>query len=318
MEVSLIIPVYNSGQYLIKAVNSALLHSEIKEIILVEDGSKDDSYEICQKIALESPIIKLLRHENGENKGAGATRNLGILNATKDYISFLDADDTFTEIRFLKEKKLFNSKIVCDGVYGAIGVDYLDDFGRKKWERKNRNIDYLTTVSDLIPPTDLFEYLIGYNRLPYLKGYFSLISLTVKREKLLASGVLFDESLRLHQDTVFIIKLAYKMQLFTGEYSKPIALRGVHSSNRFLNNNKISKSRSLQFEVLRNWAIKEGLPLDLIKFINKKYLIYYVNSKSRFQRMPSLILKLIIDSNSRYGLSIKLLKRIIKKSIYEN
>jgi glycosyltransferase involved in cell wall biosynthesis len=104
MKVSVIIPVYNAGKYVEDAVNSALKQKEIKEIILVENGSSDNSLSVCKKLEKDLKKIKLFRHPNGENRRSSRTCNLGLKKATQNYIPFLDADDFYLDNRFKRTK----------------------------------------------------------------------------------------------------------------------------------------------------------------------------------------------------------------------
>lgn len=90
MKVSIIIPVYNSEKYLEECINS-LLNQTYKniEIILINDGSTDSSYEICMKYK-KYDFIKII---NQENQGVSAARNTGLKNATGEFIMFVDCDD---------------------------------------------------------------------------------------------------------------------------------------------------------------------------------------------------------------------------------
>jgi len=72
----------------------------VHEVILAEDGSSDNSLVVCTALAEANPKVKLFRHPDGKNRGAGATRNLGVLNAQCDLIAFLDADDIYLPKRF--------------------------------------------------------------------------------------------------------------------------------------------------------------------------------------------------------------------------
>lgn len=89
--VSIIIPVYNVAPYLNKCLDSLIkqTYKEI-EIILVNDGSTDNSYEICKSYADLYKKIKLFQKING---GAASARNLALDKATGDYICFVDSDD---------------------------------------------------------------------------------------------------------------------------------------------------------------------------------------------------------------------------------
>ncbi|WP_111672177.1 glycosyltransferase family 2 protein [Algoriphagus litoralis] len=93
LTVSAILPIYNAEMTLTRAVESLLLQPEITQIILVEDGSRDKSLEICKKLESQHAQITLLQHPNGQNKGAPASRNLGLEHVRNPWIQFMDADD---------------------------------------------------------------------------------------------------------------------------------------------------------------------------------------------------------------------------------
>ena len=91
MRFSVIVPIYNVEQYLHKCVDSLINQtlSDI-EIILVDDGSPDNSPAICDEYALKDSRIKVIHKVNG---GLSDARNKGILAAEGDYLIFVDADD---------------------------------------------------------------------------------------------------------------------------------------------------------------------------------------------------------------------------------
>ncbi|MDD7741969.1 MAG: glycosyltransferase family 2 protein [Campylobacteraceae bacterium] len=91
MLISVIIPVYNSAAFLRECVGSVLNQDENLEIILINDGSKDDSGAICDKLAKENANIKVLHKQNG---GVSSARNAGLELAKGDYIAFIDSDDS--------------------------------------------------------------------------------------------------------------------------------------------------------------------------------------------------------------------------------
>ena len=89
--VSVIIPVYNVSKYLDRCLNSILNQTYANlEIILVDDGSKDSSGQICDRYARMDSRIKVIHKENG---GLGFARNSGLDIATGAYIVFIDGDD---------------------------------------------------------------------------------------------------------------------------------------------------------------------------------------------------------------------------------
>lgn len=91
VRLSIIIPVYNAEAYLERCIHSALnqeYHSF--EVILVDDGSTDQSSVICNRFAVADPRVTVIHKENG---GVSSARNAGIDSAQGEYIMFLDSDD---------------------------------------------------------------------------------------------------------------------------------------------------------------------------------------------------------------------------------
>lgn len=94
-QISIIVPVYNAEHYLCNCVDS-ILNQSFKnfELILVDDGSKDNSSEICDKYSLEDVRVKVI-HKN--NSGAAAARKDGILVSKGNWIFFSDSDDSLPQ-----------------------------------------------------------------------------------------------------------------------------------------------------------------------------------------------------------------------------
>ena len=90
-KISIIVPVYNSELFLDKCIKS-IINQDYKdfELILINDGSTDNSGKICDEYSKEDIRIKVIHKPNG---GQSSARNVGINLATGDYISFIDADD---------------------------------------------------------------------------------------------------------------------------------------------------------------------------------------------------------------------------------
>lgn len=89
--ISVVVPVYNTKEYLERCVNSLLAQTyPDMEIILVDDGSTDGSGEVCDRFAAGEQRVRVFHKENG---GSSSARNLGIDNAKGDYIGFVDSDD---------------------------------------------------------------------------------------------------------------------------------------------------------------------------------------------------------------------------------
>ena len=90
-EISIIIPVYNAAKYISRCIDSILNQSfEDFELIICDDGSKDDSGKIIDEYAAKDPRIIAIHQEN---KGVSATRNHALSLAKGNYIQFSDSDD---------------------------------------------------------------------------------------------------------------------------------------------------------------------------------------------------------------------------------
>ena len=237
MDVSVIIPVYNAAKYVEKAVESVLKQPEVKEVILIEDGSDDDSFLICQKIASSEEKVRLYR--NDENKGAGPSRNLGIGKASCPYIAFLDADDWFLPQRFKNTKKIFLDREAVEAVGEVVGVHYYT---------KSSEIQHLQRMKAAKETALMKEIELGHTGVEILDnnfkrtlekllsgkyGWLHLNGLTVKKSVL--DKISFP-NLKIAQDVAFIYQLAYRANIYFPQDYSPVAVRGVHGSNRVLNN----------------------------------------------------------------------------------
>jgi glycosyltransferase involved in cell wall biosynthesis len=122
MTISIIIPVYNAAPYLESSVNSVINQTYSNwELILVDDGSKDESGQICDKFAQKDSRIRVIHQENA---GAGAARNNGISQTKGDYVVFVDADD-YIEPHYLKQLSEHDEDVVF------IDVQCVDENGQK-------------------------------------------------------------------------------------------------------------------------------------------------------------------------------------------
>lgn len=250
IKISVVIPVYNAEKYLEEAVDSAFMQEEVAEVILVEDGSTDGSFEVCKKISDKYEKVFLYQHPDGENKGAGETRNLGIKKSNSKFIAFLDADDFYLPERFKTARHIFKSNDNVDGVYEAIGSMFESEDQEKRWKAEGRKL--ITTLNRKVAPDKLFEYLVFSGG-----GHFHLDGLTVKKEIFKKTG-LFEKKLLMSQDTNMCLKMALVGKLIPGEIKSPVAIRRVHGNNRITNVKKdeLRNYRYLLWELLYIWSKK--------------------------------------------------------------
>lgn len=294
-QVSVIIPVYNAVNFIEKAVESVIHQQGVGEVILIDDAYPDGALVVCKNLEHKYEKVKLLQHPNAENRGAGASRNLGIQNAQFEYIAFLDADDYYLPNRFNITEQRFNEYPNADGVYEPVGTHYQNEEAKltfSKWKGIS-----LTEASDFITypnleksGTHFFEGLIeGTISYPHLNG------ITLKRNIFNRTN-LFETSLRLHQDTELLIRLAYVGYFVPGDEDYIVAKRVVHSENRIAKLDFSSRFQLIQ--KLYTWAKRENLPKKYIKIFKNRYIIaktrHVFNSNSIFVKIVYNILLRIL------------------------
>ena len=121
MKVSIIIPVYNTEQYLPRCIDSILGQSFTDfELLLIDDGSTDGSAKICDAYAEKDSRIRVLHKENG---GVSSARNLGLNEAKGEWVVFVDSDDWISDncIKLLTEPLRNKEFDIVVGDYRIIG-----------------------------------------------------------------------------------------------------------------------------------------------------------------------------------------------------
>lgn len=272
------IPVYKAKDFISKAVASAHGFEEVNEIVLVEDGSNDGTYEECVSVAAAYSKVRLYRHPNGENRGASASRNFGIERSVCEYVSFLDADDVYLANRFDAEREIFRDHVDVDGVYGAIVAECLTDRGEEIFN--SLGMESLTTISAHVSPQDLPYVLLGMHRAA--KGHIHLDALTVRRSVFDRVG-LIHPVLRYGEDTEWILRLAFKCQLVPGMIEIPVATRGVHDSNHITDVRKVRKNKYLMWQTIFDWASTNGAHEDAIEVCRLRSISWKTHHDGFFQ-----------------------------------
>ena len=128
MKLSVIIPVYNTEEYLRQCLDSVINQTyKNLEIICIDDCSKDATYTILQRLADRDKRITVLKNE--ENCGIAATRNRGIREGQAEYIAFLDDDDIMPPERL----KIGKTYLDDHNEVGVVAGNYLifDENGNK-------------------------------------------------------------------------------------------------------------------------------------------------------------------------------------------
>ena len=154
--ISVIVPVYNTQQYLNRCVESILKQSYSNfELVLVDDGSKDDSAIICDKYQDADYRVRVIHQENS---GVSSARNRGIYESKGNYISFIDSDDWVDE-GFLES--LYSSLIINNADLSAMGY-VLETGGGHGKNEICKNEEVLSAADALSQAMDRDVPWVGY------------------------------------------------------------------------------------------------------------------------------------------------------------
>lgn len=205
-KVSVIIPVYNSERFIAQAIESALTQTyKNLEVIVVNDGSTDNSYEKIK------PYLSSIKYISQENKGVSAARNTGIKNSEGELIAFLDSDDIW-----LSEK-----------------LDLQRDYLRSNPDvgLVHSNILYINKNGNLIPSnTDFATDASGMCFKELFKhGNKILTSSVVLRKNCFKKAGYFAENIHYAEDYELWLKVAKHFAI--GHINQPLVLYRIHTTN---------------------------------------------------------------------------------------
>ncbi|MBQ4104712.1 MAG: glycosyltransferase [Clostridia bacterium] len=197
--ISVVVPVYNVENYLERCILSIINQTyQNLEIILVDDGSTDNSGAICDKLALKDPRIKVIHKENG---GLSDARNAGIKEASGKYIGFVDSDDHIAPLMYEKLLSTLEENgadiSICNYVYVH--------------ETTNEEDEEMSSLSpiknELLTKREAFEKINAYSN-----GYsFYVTAWNKLYKKELFSDLSFAKG-KLHEDEFIVHRLFEKCE----------------------------------------------------------------------------------------------------------
>ena len=238
--VSIIIPVYNVEKYLIQCLESVINQTyKNLQIILINDGSTDKSYEICLKYSQKDNRIVLI---NQENKGSASAKNKGLRIAYGDYIGFLDSDD-FIELNSIE--------------YMVNVMEYNDvDIVQCELSNTYINLSEITENSSLREVTMSSEEFLR----KFLIDWKSSLFCNKLFKKEILKGIYFKEG-RCIDDEFFTYKCVMRAKL-------------ISISNKKVYNYRIRKSSIMRSEECQRQILK-----DRIDYLSERYNIISKNYK---------------------------------------
>jgi len=189
-KVSIVIPVYNGSKYLRQTVDSVLAQDfDEFEVLIVNDGSTDDTAKIALELKEKDSRIELFQKENS---GVSATRNFGLERARGEFVVFLDADDLLGA-DFLRTRVEALMADSCAGACGSL-IGLIDENGE--------HIDQSITLQ--APGEKMIEEILFYK-----SGIATIPSnLVFRKQVLTANDISFDTRLHSSADRLLLCRVA--------------------------------------------------------------------------------------------------------------
>lgn len=250
---SIIVPVYKVEQYLAECIESVLTQDFVDyEIILVDDGSPDNSPKLCDEYSDKYSNIHVI-HKN--NEGLSAARNDGIKEAQGEYIIFLDSDDKFEDRYVLKNIFDYINLVLQDAIFCS---------SLKRFSDINEIISNpFNNVEN-----DIFDVNLFFDFAAKKSFIFCAPALIVKRSFLIQNELFFYKGI-LHEDMEWcprVFALLDKVAIFSGNYY-------MYRINQSSITSTINPKRFVDIEF-----IIDRMNELLVKFASKKkFLLKWTN-----------------------------------------
>lgn len=223
MKFSVIIPVYNKAETLLHSVESVLnqLFKDF-EIIIINDGSTDNFFEIKDTLASCNKITIIEQ----PNSGVSAARNMGIMNATGEYICFLDADDIYLQNHLQVLKQLIDKYPMQSYYATSHFVEY------SEVKRKDSSLVLINYSNDFL--CDNLFFLLNKNG----DGIIHTNSICIKKEAIISQNVLFEYGEKVGEDTDVWYRMALHYPIViskevTTVYRRAFSTATAKTSNTF-------------------------------------------------------------------------------------
>lgn len=263
--VSVIIPVYNVERFLKECVDTVLEQTyQNLEIILIDDGSTDDSPGICDTYALKDNRIKVIHQQN---QGAAVARNTGLENATGEYIVFVDSDD------FINEKmieKLYIALKQTDSDLSICNFKYTSENGKeialKETDIKNEVL-YTEEIIDKLFQNNNCGYIVIWNKM-YKKDLWKQIRYPV--------GVIYEDEAVIHH----IFSKCKKVATISDElyYYRQVGGSIMHSER---NEKNLDKYLALADRLM---FLKSAVSKENIRKLAYQYWYHYLDDYYYFSK----------------------------------
>ncbi len=309
LKFSIIIPVYNAERHLNTCISSILSQDhQDYEVLLINDGSNDNSSSICDRVSKEKSFFITIHKENS---GAADCRNIGILHAKGDYILFLDSDDTFASNILQKINNTMEEKNSSDLYIGKF--NYL--IGEQITNKNNYEFDHSKLTKE--NKCDILAYL--FSEIP--EQTWSVWRNVYKRKFLLNNNIFFNKDLVIGEDLDFFIRSILKAKDIS-HINEPIVNYRLFESASVTANLNIKKIKDIIY-LCKYWIeyfkkadcseASQELIYDRLTFSFAAIFLHYNRIENDSKRELRELIKqneaLLMYSNKKY---IKLLYFIYK------
>lgn len=297
-KLSIIVPIYNVEYYLENCINS-ILNQTFKEfeLILVNDGSPDNSIEICNKYKKKDDRIKVIDKENG---GVSSARNAGIDIALGEYIAFVDPDDDI-EINMYEE--LMNRAIKSNVDIVICSLNYINLIDKNVRQQivwsNNENIIEKKEINNKIM-YDILNFREGY-------GIYTSVNKVYKRELFYNNDIRFEVNRNHGEDARLNLILLTKVN-------------SIYFTNKPLYNYYIRKRESLT-TVVRDNMYKYILDnKNFHDYLCNLYGYQHLMDKGRKNYLNNIFQYMNSISISRFKLrkKVKILNQIMNDDTFKN
>lgn len=205
--ISIIVPVYNTEAYLRRCLISILNQGFVNfELLLVDDGSTDKSWEICREYAESDSRIRLFHKDNG---GVSSARNLGLSKACGEWIYFVDSDDEVLPNGLQSLVNCISSEV--DIVMGGFVEE---DEGGRVFEGKENGTLLLNKKQSVI------SLYAGFSSYFFYCGYLWMRLL--RRSVIQSNRITFDNSIAIKEDTLFLMQYICRSSGTTCQTATPV------------------------------------------------------------------------------------------------
>jgi glycosyltransferase involved in cell wall biosynthesis len=271
--VSVIIPLYNGSKYIDEATKSVIAQShEHWELILVDDGSNDDSMLRAKKWEKVDSRISVLQHTNAKHKGVSASRNLGISKAKGKYVALLDSDDVWYACKLEKQLPLLIQNPSVGLIYSKAKIIYADNDSIQ--EQNHEKLRVGTAYGKGKPG----KRINPFREILY-KDFDVPTSTVIFNKELARQCGCFDESLSYVEDTLLFYLLAEKGSIyFVDEVLASYRIHGHQWNARTDSKTKITRRLLLYNKLLEkaNQGHQDAISYHAVNIGLRKIVRYYL------------------------------------------